>query len=388
MPVQALPLSSSTANSWSAVASQPIYRGGQTVAQVAQALLTVNAGRADLETTESTVLFQVATSYLGCLLEEELLSLTTRSETLLRDELAAVDAQLKLEVATGPDRLQVESLLASATAARVQAHGALQVSRDGYTRVVGHPPDRLQLPTLHPSLPASRDEALSVAATTSPAVVAAEALRDAGGKAIDAAVGKLRPQVSLAGSYSRYSVPPIEGVNQGKLNDRAVELEVTFPLYDGGAAYAEARQAKQNFEQLRQTADNTRVEAVQQTAQAWDNLETARDALPELTHAARAAEEAYDGIRKQQVLGRKTITDVLVAEQTLIQAQIARTTAQYTALIAEFSLAQALGTLTGTDLKLHVPLYDPTEHFRRVENKWIGLGPAAGVDAPLQNVVR
>jgi outer membrane protein len=377
VPAQALPLSTSTANSWSAIATQPIYRGGQTVAQVAQALLTVDAGRAELETAESGVLFQVVSSYLGCLLDEELLSLTTRSEALLRDELAAVDVQLKLAVATGPDRLQVESQLASATAARLQAHGALQVSRDGYLRVVGHPADRLLLPTLRPSLPASRDEALSAAASTSPSVVAADARRDAGGKAIDALTGKLRPQVSLAGTYSRYSVPQLDGVGQGKLNDRAVELEVTFPIYDGGATDAEARQAKQSFEQLRQAADDTRAGTVQQTAQAWDALQTDRDALPELTHAAKAAEEAYDGIRKQQVLGRKTITDVLVAEQTLIQAQIARTTAQFSAIIAEFALAQQLGTLTAADLKLHVPLYDATEHFKQIQYQWIGLGPNA-----------
>jgi outer membrane protein len=380
MPVHALPLSTSTANSWSAVATQPIYRGGQTVAQVAQALLTVDAGRAQLETAEAGVLFQVVSSYLGCLLDEELLSLTTQSETLLRNELAAVDAQLKLEVATGPDRLQVESRLASATAARLQAHGALQVSHDSFLRVVGHPPDHLMLPTLRPSLPASRDEALTAAASTSPTVVAADALRDAGGKAIDAVSAKLRPQVSLTGSYSRYSVPPVDGISQGRLNDRAIELDVTFPLYDGGATYAETRQAKQNFEQLRQSADDARAGIVQQTAQAWDALQTARDVLPELNHAAKAAEDAYDGIRKQQILGRKTITDVLVAEQALIQAQMARTSAQYSAILAEFSVAQQLGTLNAAALKLNVPLYDASEHFNQVQYKWIGTGPNASAD--------
>ena len=250
----------------------------------------------------------------------------------------------------------------------------LQGAQDGYLHIVGHAPDQLTLPTLRPSLPDSREEALHIAATTSPTVVAAAALRDAGGKAIDAATGKLRPQVSLAGSYSRYSVPPIDGVNQGKLTDKVIELEVTFPLYDAGATYAEARQAKQQFEQLRQSADDTQLASVQLTGQAWDNLQTERDILPEVTHAAKAAQEAYDGIRKQQVLGLKTITDVLVAEQTLIQARIARTTAQYSAIVAEFALAEQLGMLSGADLKLNVPLYDATEHFKEVQYKWIGLG--------------
>lgn len=373
-PAQTLPLSTSTANSWAATVTQPIYRGGQTKAQVAQALLTVDAGRAQLETTEAAILFQVVSSYFGCLLDEQLLALTTEGEGLLRQELAAVESELRLAVATAPDRLQVESQLSSATAARLQARGVLQASQDTYSHIVGHAPDQLTLPTLRPSLPASREEALHLAATTSPTVVAAEAQRDAGAKAIDAATGKLRPQVSLVGSYSRYSVPPVDGVSQGKLNDRTIELEVTFPLYDGGATYAEARQTKQQFEQLRQSADEAQLASVQLTGQAWDNLQTERDILPELTRAASAAEEAYDGIRKQQVLGLKTITDVLVAEQTLIQARIARTTAQYSAIVAEFALAEQLGMLSGADLKLKVPLYDATEHFKEVQYKWIGLG--------------
>jgi TolC family type I secretion outer membrane protein len=377
IPSQALPLSTTTANSWSATVTQPIYRGGQTTAQVSQALLTVDAGRAQLLTAESAVLFQVASAYLGCLLDEQLLALTTQGEELLRQELAAVDTELRLAVATGPDRLQVESLLASATAARLQARGVLQGSDDAYLRIVGHAPDQLTVPTLRPLLPDTREEALHIAATTSPAVVAADNLRDAGAKAIDAATGKLRPQVSLAGSYSRYSVPPVDGINQGKLNDKIIELEVTFPLYDAGATYAEARQAKQVFEQLRQSADDTHAASVQLTGQAWDTLETERDILPELTHAAKAAEEAYNGVVKQQKLGLKTITDVLVAEQNLIQARIARTTAQFGGITAEFALAQQLGMLTGADLKLNVPLYDATEHFKQVQYKWIGLGSGA-----------
>jgi outer membrane protein len=368
-------------DSWTASISQPIYRGGRSSAQVAAALLNVDAGRAQLEATEGIVLLQVASSYLGCLRDEELLALEIESEARLRDELSAVDTQLEASVATLPDKLQVESQLASAAAARLQAQGALQVSHDNFLRVVGHPPDHLSQPTLRPSLPASRDEALHLAETVNPSVMAAGALRDAGFKTITTVSGRLLPEVSVVGSYTRYYNWPVGGINQGTMDDRAIQLQVVWPLFDGGATYAETRQAKENFTQLQQSAIDVRATAVQQTGQAWDTLEAGRGASRELAHAAAVARRAYEGVREQQLLGSRTVTDVLVAEQALVQIEVAETSNRYGELITEFAVAQQLGALTAAGLKLHVPLYDPTEHFEDVQYRWIGLGPKVTQDA-------
>lgn len=368
-------LAQSAYDSWTASISQPIYLGGRSTAQVAAALLTVDAGRAQLAASEAVVLFQVASSYLGSLRDEEVLSLTGESEARLQDELAAVDTQLQASVATLPDKLQVDTQLANATAARLLALGAVQVSHDAFLRAVGHAPDHLTLPKLRPDLPASRDEALNLAATNNPGVIAAGALRDAGYKTITTVSGRLLPEVSVIGSYTRYYNWPVGGINQGTMTDRAIQLQVVWPLFDGGATYAETRQAKENFTQLQQTARDARAAALQQTGQAWDTLEAARGALRELTRAVGVAHQAYEGVREQQLLGSRTVTDVLVAEQALLQTEINQTTSRYTALIAEFALAQQLGTLTAAALNLHVPRYDPTEHFEDVQNRWIGLGP-------------
>jgi outer membrane protein TolC len=74
---------------------------------------------------------------------------------------------------TGTDLAQAQSSLEQAKAQMVAAEGQLEISRAKYTRAVGHPPGRLTLPRERPALPATREEALSLAARGNPNVVSA-----------------------------------------------------------------------------------------------------------------------------------------------------------------------------------------------------------------------
>jgi outer membrane protein TolC len=74
---------------------------------------------------------------------------------------------------TGTDLAQAQSSLEQAKAQMVAAEGQLEISRAKYTRALGHPPGRLTLPRERPALPATREEALSLAARGNPNVVSA-----------------------------------------------------------------------------------------------------------------------------------------------------------------------------------------------------------------------
>ena len=79
----------------------------------------------------------------------------------------------------------------------------LRQSHAEYVRAVGHPPGRLLLPRERPTLPATREEALTLAADNNFNVISANFAELAARDNIDVVRGQLLPQISLVGDLNR-----------------------------------------------------------------------------------------------------------------------------------------------------------------------------------------
>src|SRR5919108_141714 len=98
---------------------------------------------------------------------------------------------------------QAEASLAQAQGTYVTQIGQLEISRAEYVRATGHPPGRLILPRERPALPATREEALSLAANNNFSVISATFAELAARDNIDVVRGQLLPQVSVVGTLVR-----------------------------------------------------------------------------------------------------------------------------------------------------------------------------------------
>jgi outer membrane protein TolC len=137
-------------------ATQPIYRGGRTEAQVRQAINTVEATRAQTLAVETTVFQAVAQAYLDVVRDQDLLAVNRNNEYVLGQEFESTRIRVEVGELTGTDLAQAQSSFEQAKAQVVAAEGQLEISRANYTRAVGHPPGRLTLPRERPALPATR----------------------------------------------------------------------------------------------------------------------------------------------------------------------------------------------------------------------------------------
>jgi outer membrane protein len=88
----------------------------------------------------------------------------------------------------------------------------------------------------------------------------------------------------------------------------------------------------------------------------------------------RAAEIALDGVRQEELVGQRTLLDVLDAEQELLDAKVSLERAQRDETVARFQLVAAIGSLTAQDLGLDVPVYNPSSHYDDVKDTWWGVG--------------
>jgi outer membrane protein len=351
--------------------TQPVYQGGRTVALTAAAEQQVQAERARNLALEGTVFFSVVQAFFDVVRDQAVVELNVNNEQVLRRQLEATNDQFRVGSVTRTDVAQAEARLASARASRQQAEGNLAISRSSYLRLVGQAPARLSAPALHPVLPTTRAEAVAMATTKNPNVIAALYNEDAARSTVTATRAQLLPSLNIVGDVNRGQETVVNG---RETTTGSVVARVTMPLYEGGQIYSQTRQAQEKLAQSLGLTDDARRTAVQAAIQAWETIQSAGASAFSLQATIRAAEIALEGVRQEAQVGSRTVLDVLNQEQELFADRVQLVQSQHDLGVAEFNLSQQIGTLSAVDLGLPVPLYDVRAHYNSVRTKWIGFG--------------
>ncbi len=354
--------------------TQPLYRGGRTIASTRRAENQVLAQRARLIATEQQVLSDTVNAYVAVIRDQEEVRLNINNEQVLTRQLQATNERFRVGEITRTDVAQAESRLAGTRAARADAEGRLQQSRASFTRLVGQPPQRLVAPQPLRVPLATAADAGTQAGLNNPNVVAALFDEAAARDLVDVNFSTLLPQVSLNGSTFRNDN---NTTPDSRITGSQVTANLTVPLYQGGAEYAQVRQARQTAQQARQLVDDQRRLATQQATSAWETLTAARAQVDSVRAQIRAAEIALDGVQREAVVGSRTTLDVLNAEQELLNARVSLVRALANVITASHSLAASVGRLTARDLSLPVQIYDMEAYYNAVRTRWAGFGDYA-----------
>lgn len=329
----------------------------------------MKAQRAQLEVTEETVLLDTATAYMDVVQNQAVVELNKNNEKVLQRQYEATSDRFRVGEVTRTDVAQAQAALSGSHADRRQAEADLQGSIANYVAVVGHAPQNLKAPNPLTDLPGSLDESKAMAGDSNPAVVAQKYVYEAATHGIDLAYGALLPEVSLQGSYVRQ----VNEFEKGSyLRDVQALLNVTVPLYQQGEEYSRLRQQKHTAGQQKIQLDETRRQAIQQATQAWENLQAARARVSSYDDEIKAAKVALEGIQRESLVGSRTVLDVLTTEQDLLSAEVNLVRAQHDVIVGAYQLKSAVGQLTAKQLKLPVPIYDPTQHYNQVRDQWAG----------------
>jgi outer membrane protein len=353
-------------------ATQPIYNGGRTVAQTRQAVNTVEATRAQTLAVETAVFQAVAMAYLDVVRDQALTEVSRNNVQVLRKQLEATQDRFRVGEVTRTDVAQAESSLAQAMGTLTSAEGTLAQSRAEYLRAVGRPPGILLLPRDRPALPATREEAQSLAANNNFSVISANFSELAARDNIDVVKSQLLPQISLVGNISRLTAPSVT-LSSARENIGTISAQMTWQLYEGGLIYSQTRAAEQTVGQRLSQVDDARRLAVQTVTNSWETLKSGRAAIASFAAAVRAAQIALEGVQQQALVGTATTLDVLIQNQQLLTTQQQLIVAEHDAALAEFNIAAATGRLIAADLHLPVQLYDMERHYRQVKDKAIGF---------------
>lgn len=359
--------------------SQPLYRGGRTLAATSQAENNVQRGRALLHSSEQTVLLDAATAYANLLSQQATVDLNVNNQQVLERQLQATRDRFSVGEVTRTDVAQAEARLEQAKASRIQAEGNLISSRATYEKIIGTPAPSRAAPAPAPAnLPGSEGEARNGAANF-PDFIAAKFTEKAAADAVDLVLGEKLPTVSLAGSLSRNTEATTRGVQQDQMQ---VALQVSVPLYQAGEPDARARASKQTASQRRlDTATSQRL-AVENALKNYEALNTARARIVSFEAQIRSSQIALEGVEQEARVGLRTVLDVLNAEQDVFSARVNLVTAQRDETVAGYTLASSIGRLTAMDLNLPVAVYDPTKYYNETRGSLFGTTGPSSEDAP------
>jgi len=181
-------------------ARQSLWSGGSLTAQRDLARAGVDESQARLIGVEQELVLDVVTAFMDVRYAESEQGIRERNVDALHQQVLAAQDRFDVGEVTRTDVAQAEAREAAAQSALAAARSRLARTRATYEQIVGRPPVQLADPPASPQLPGTLDEALSVARTSNPHLMAARARETAGEHGVDVAKGRLGPKLDLVGT--------------------------------------------------------------------------------------------------------------------------------------------------------------------------------------------
>jgi len=358
--------------------SQTLFNGFKTANTVRQSEANVRSGREALRNTGQGVLVDAVIAYTNVLANQSLVEAQRVNVTFLRETLGTTKKRLDAGDVTPTDVAQAEARLSRGQADLNAAEVNYAISQAIYAQVTGAPPGRLAAAEpIDRLLPRTREEALAISRKDHPAILAAMYDTDVAQLGTKIAESSLWPNLSVQGSVQRQweNDPTLSA----KGNDIASILgQANVPIYDGGLAAAQIRQAKELAMQARIVLELIRNQTQTAVIGAWVSHEGAKVALAAAEAEVRAAAVALSGVQKEAQGGQRTTLDVLNSQQDLTAARARLIGAQRDRVIATYTLLAATGRLDVKTLGLNTPDYSPEVHYQQVRDAWGGLRTPSG----------
>jgi outer membrane protein len=349
--------------------TQPLFRGGKTVADTKTAQANIQAQRFVVSSTEQQVMLSSIQSYADLVQDTGIVAVRQNNVRVLVEQLDATRQRFRVGELTITDVSQAEARLEQAKADLVQAQAQVRIDEAAFQHQIGMRPSKLGDLPLIGALPASEEECVALAMDSSPQPTAAQHRIVAANYGVNSATSALLPQVNLVG-FAQMQKDQL--VPNDQYWQYGVRLQATVPIYQNGSEWSAIRQAKELVGQRRAELDSARRTAAETVIRAWRQLDAARSRVISFEAQVKANGVALNGVREEANVGSRTTLDVLNAEQELLNSQVNLLQARHDTQVNYYGVLSGIGRLTARTLGLPVEYYDEERYYKDVGSRWIG----------------
>jgi outer membrane protein len=354
-----------------ATVTQTLFNGLQTANRTRAAESQVSSAREGLRVLEQTVLLSAATIYMDYLRDAAIVEVQRSNTRVLEQTLKQTQDRFNVGEVTRTDVAQSEAQLAAGKTQQLTAESNLTTTRSNFRRIIGNEPEALAPGSpVDRFLPSTLASAIELGLTQNPNVTAAMFGVDISYLQVKVSEGALFPTVTLQTSVQQ-SYEQTLTIFRSFGASSVVQLSV--PVYQGGAEYSLIRQSKETLAQQRLNLELIRDQTRANVVTAWGQLVAGKAQVASAQAQVTASEIALNGVREEAKAGQRTTLDVLNAQQALVNARVALVTAQHDRVVASYSVLNSVGRLAPQVLNLPTTTYDPSVHYQQVRDSWAGV---------------
>ncbi|GAO76775.1 MULTISPECIES: TolC family protein [unclassified Sphingopyxis] len=321
-----------------------------------------------LERSEFIAL-QSARQYLDVLLQQRVVAAAEDNMTFHNSLVSDLSSGVTAGSISVADLQQAQERAKAASVRVSEAKEALQNAKIELLALSGLEVDDVQMPpAMAEKLPVSLSEAVGLTRTRHPKVLEAQADVDAANAEAKKEKGDLFPTIGL--ELSGRIGDDIDAF-RGETNDLLGRVVMRWDIFDGGinrAKYQEmVRRASESRFRLHETERNAEAD----TRRAWNSRETQTAVFRDLVDQSKSTDELLLSYREQFSVGRRSLLDVLDAQNTRFNVQVRAETARFSEMFAVYQI------LASTNSLLEAFNLTAPESRRVYAREKVGYGPPA-----------
>ncbi|WJF90385.1 TolC family protein [Paraburkholderia bonniea] len=338
-----------------------LFDFGARSAEVRKTQALLNAANHSLNAATLDVLYTTARDYIAVLTTQAQASAARQAEDNAQQSLQAAEARMTSGVASVADALQARTAFNEAKLARIKAQTALAEAQGALAIDIGVDPGTpLQL-TETPSLARQPKVQLQTigalleeARTHHPKLLAARAELNAAEASLASVRAQALPSVRLQGGVSNSYRPMASQGESGSLTTRSrsryVGVRINIPLFEGWSSMYRSREARAQIRLQQADIAGTEQQVVLNIWKSYNAVDAGVQTLQQAEALLENALLAFAAARARYHAGVAGMTELLRAQDSLVEARQQRIAAEADWQVARLSLAASLGQLTRASL--------------------------------------
>ena len=156
------------------------------------------------------------------------------------------------------------------------------------------------------------------------------------------------PSLDLVGSHSRNRY--VDSLSSDT-NNSSIGIQLTVPLFAGGAVNSQTRQARYDLEASQENLDKERRSVIRQVRDAYRGVLASISSVKALKASTVSTRSALEATEAGYEVGTRTIVDVLNSQRDLYRSLKNYANVRYNYIMSGLRLKQAAGTVSEQDLK-------------------------------------
>jgi adhesin transport system outer membrane protein len=326
--------------------TQMLFDGFETKYEVARQKARVNSSANRVRETAELVGLSVVEAYLEVLRQRQILMIARQNVDAHLSIMDQIKEGVNAGRSTQADFEQSNARLAAARATESQIRQSLRTAEAQYRAETGDAPGQLTLPEIpYGNLTQDVDQEVEKALAYSPTLDIFEADIEVAYAEAQGTRSTFYPQLDLEVNANQgHNIDGIEGTNRGA----SALLVMNWNLYRGGADMARSREFIHRHQQSKESRARAGRAVENDVRSTWASMVSAGERAREFAAQAAANTEVVKAYQDQFNLDRRTLLDVLDAQNELFVSRTSTINAEFLEMFAVFRLLALKGTLLPT----------------------------------------